>query len=1010
MQPTLEQLTQTLNYGDLPETWRVPEIERFSSQKTLYDYQEDALKCAARALYLYFRKAGNEHHGGEYEDIEGLCKQGFASLYSPSIIGNFSVKQYETRTDRQNRQENPVFKILSEFITPQGEEIPYRQLINRMCFWMATGSGKTLVMVKLIEYLHRMMERGEIPFRNILILAPSEHLIGQIRHTIEEFNQTGLMIDLVHLRESGKVSQRRLGDAVTVYYHRSDNLSDIQKDALTDYRRYENDGKWYVFLDEAHKGGKEDSKRQAYYAVMARRGFLFNFSATFTDPEDIATTVKKYNLEEFIRNGHGKNIYLNEQEYEAFRERREEIGHDERLRIVLKSLITLAYVSRRLKQLRNDTGMSDLYHAPLMLTLVNSVNTNIENERNDLWAFFQTLRDLATGAAVEDLFNSVKIELANEWVEARFLFQEDGSGIIDIEKDSVADMTLSDLREMVFLSRQKSSLQVIRSKDNKELAFQLKNADAPFALIRIGDTSKWRNQLLTGFEETRTLHETSFFDGLERSSITILMGSRSFFESWDSNRPNVINFINIGGTDAKKFVVQSIGRGVRIETFPNQRRRYAFLPDSNQKTKLQKFDQRAHPVETLFLFATNRKAVKSVLEGLTTETSSVFENVEGFTQQPKPKVNGQDMPLLVPEYREVRQDVEVKARFAMSADSLARFRNYLAEISDSVLAVRDHLLPHQITELRAIAEQNAYIRLASHKDYHNLIFLQNRLTSHLSKTDKMVDGVRELDEQEDIVHFRKIRAHLPQGELESLQTKIKSVLKGHVSEDEKKEWARQFAENKISYAKFNEHIDGKSEETFKGLKIKHIAGHYYLPVISAKKEAADYIQHVIKEDSEVLFLGRLERWLENNQPEWDAWMFSKINETLDKIHIPYYDETTNEYTRFLPDFIFWMCKDNAYRITFVDPKGTTHKPAYQKIDGYKKLFESDGKLKKFSHGKLKDELVTSQKMDKPASNICITVGLWMFNDELAGLEAYRRFWTDDPADIFSCKQGDATRE
>ena len=31
------------------------------------------------------------------------------------------------------------------------------------------------------------------------------------------------------------------------------------------------------------------------------------------------------------------------------------------------------------------------------------------------------------------------------------------------------------------------------------------------------------------------------------------MGSRAFYEGWDSNRPNVMNFINIGSRDAKKF-------------------------------------------------------------------------------------------------------------------------------------------------------------------------------------------------------------------------------------------------------------------------------------------------------------------------------------------------------------------------------------------------------------------------------------------------------------------------
>ena len=388
---TLDSIAQIQKYGDLPETWRVPEIERFSTEKTLYDYQEDALRCAARALYLYYGKEGTDYQLGELQNAESARRQEFAKRYASSQIGDFSIKKYETRSDRQNRRENPVFKILSEFITPQDEEIPYQQLINRMCFWMATGSGKTLVMVKLVEYLHRLKEHGEIPTHNILILAPSDHLIGQIRRTIEEFNQFGLYIDFVHLRETEKTSQGRLGDSVTVYYHRSDNLSNIQKDALTDYRRYENDGKWYVLLDEAHKGGKEDSKRQAYYAIMSRRGFLFNFSATFTDPEDIVTTVKKYNLEEFINNGHGKNIYLNEKEYEVFKHRELEISHDERRKIVLKSLITLTYVSIRVKELRIQTGLEQLYHFPLMLTLVNSVNTDVENERNDLWAFFSDI-------------------------------------------------------------------------------------------------------------------------------------------------------------------------------------------------------------------------------------------------------------------------------------------------------------------------------------------------------------------------------------------------------------------------------------------------------------------------------------------------------------------------------------------------------------------------------------------------------------------------------------------
>ena len=40
-----------------------------------------------------------------------------------------------------------------------------------MCFWMATGSGKTLVLVKLIEVLRGLILAGEIPPNDVLVLT-----------------------------------------------------------------------------------------------------------------------------------------------------------------------------------------------------------------------------------------------------------------------------------------------------------------------------------------------------------------------------------------------------------------------------------------------------------------------------------------------------------------------------------------------------------------------------------------------------------------------------------------------------------------------------------------------------------------------------------------------------------------------------------------------------------------------------------------------------------------------
>ncbi len=991
---TLESIATSINYADLPETWCVAEIGRFSAEKTLYDYQTDALQKAAQALFLYY---GGERDwiSGEAPRVDDERKRSFAGLYGNSGVPD--IKKYETRTDEKNKTESQVFRILSEFITPLGDCIPYHNLINRMCFWMATGSGKTLVMVKLIEFLHRLKQHGEIPSHNLLILAPSAHLIGQIRHTIDEFNAAGgLQINLQPLRQAGRAPyQHMLDDSMTVYYHRSDNISDVQKEAKTDYRIYENDGKWFIFLDEAHKGGKENSKRQAYYALMTRAGFLFNFSATFTDKEDIVTTVKKYNLEEFVKNGHGKNIYLNETEYNLFKDRKDELSYRERQKIVLKSLITLGYVSRRVANLRQDTAIENLYHLPLMLTLVNSVNTDVENERNDLWAFFQILRQIATDEIDETLFKDSKKELIHDWRDAHLLFGEGGGGIIGTDENSIQAMKVTDLRAEVFLSRRKGALQFIRSSDNKEIAFQMKNADAPFALIRIGDTSKWRNNFLAGYEETSALREKSFFDKLEQSPITILMGSRSFFESWDTNRPNVINFINIGGNDAKKFVVQSVGRGVRIEPLPNQRRRFARLPESDAKNAIQPYHDQVNPAETLFLFATNKKAVKAVLEGLAAEKggSGNFEILEGLERAPVPRIDNKEMPLLIPEYREIKDGESAHAQFAMSEETRDRFNEYVERTSDSVFIVRDRLEVSQINALHDVVKQNEgdeknkRIKITPEKNYATLSFLQNRLLSHFAKKAKASDGIRELD-KEDIVHFGEVKVH-PE-HLEKLQEAINRVKEVELSTQEKRDLAGMYSAGKITEAELDRKKSGKSAENFKDLTIKKLVGHYYLPVVLGN-EKASYIQHIVKVPSEIDFLNALEDATAENEKLWDAWMFSKIDESLDKIHIPYYDSQVNEYREFKPDFIFWMCKGDQYRIVLVDPKGAVHNNAYHKIDGYKKLFEDASQ---------NNSAQNSARQFLYGNKWKVSVELLMFNKNAASSAEYQRYWIDTPEKIF----------
>ena len=91
-------------------------------------------------------------------------------------------------------------------------------------------------------------------------------------------------------------------------------------------------------------------------------------------------------------------------------------------------------------------------------------------------------------------------------------------------------------------------------------------------------------------------------------------------------------------------------------------------------------------------------------------------------------------------------------------------------------------------------------------------------------------------------------------------------------------------------------------------------------------------------------------WMDNAFGGLDWWAFSRIDESMDEVYIPYYDPQSNRIRRFLPDFIFWLQKGEQYAVVFVDPKGMQQANYQYKVDGYRELFwEEAGGPKVFPH-------------------------------------------------------------
>jgi len=968
----LQNIIDNISFENLPVKWQGFDFSRFSKDKTLFDFQKQGLQNALKGLWLYFKdKEAN--------------KLSFLNLYQAN---GFSE---DFDYDLKKREGKKTAKYLLEYDKDYpaiDSKIPFAHFINRMSFWMATGSGKTLIIVKLIELLGKLIAEKELPARDILFLAHRDDLLDQFKAHIEEFNSFNFdaKINLKSLRDYESVKHENTlpfaKNEITVFYYRSDLISDEHKEKIVNFKNYDNNGQWYILLDEAHKGDKEDSKRQILYSILSRNGFLFNFSATFTDPRDFATCAFNFNLSRFVEEGYGKHIYVSDQEALAFRDKTD-FAPQEKQKIVLKTFLLLTYINKHFEKIKQID--STLYHRPLLLTLVNSVNT----EDSDLELFFRELEKVAKNEIRADLFKKAKEELVQEFHDnAKFVFEE-LECVIDA--DLVLKLEYQDILKYVLNANTPGKIEVLKIPGNKqELIFRLMTAEKPFALIKIGDISAWLKDKLEGYEINESFENESYFRRINRddSDINVLMGSRSFYEGWDSNRPNLLLFVNIGvGSDAKKFVLQSVGRGVRIEPQKYQRKRLQNLLNAGvvKEQLFEKVKNLILPIESLFVFGTNAENLKEIIATLKAEKQD--KNLgDMFILNPE----AQKHTLLVPVYKTAERifaEEKDPQKYPVSREDFDITSQFYEFLGDKVAVAKYDCEVKVLKKAKeSFAEKERYYDFDERNSLFEPELILERIFDYLGVKSREFEKFKELENE--IVHFKKVR--FSDGEkYEEIKRKIEEVR--HYPERQK-ELDKQYG--KIPRKEFERQMTlfeqaGNFEMKNQKIKIKYLANHYYLPVIVSETEKIDYLNHIINVDSEVKFVEQLEEYLakpDNVFTQFDWWFFSKIDETLDEVYIPYYNPKSNRIDNFKPDFIFWAQKGKRYLILFVDPKGTEHADGYRKIDGYSRIFEigEQKESKEFSYNGF---TINTKLLLKPRRGIAEV------------LENYKRYWFDNFEDF-----------
>ncbi|MCQ2921432.1 DEAD/DEAH box helicase family protein [Helicobacter pylori] len=890
---------EELNANEINDPLEMLDFKSFDSNKELLDYQQQALINAFRMLTAYFR------------DFKENKKEFYA----------FYQKHYSfAHCDFAKKKLNPLLK--SHFKVENGC-VKFENFINRLAFYMATGSGKTIVIIKLVELLSVAIRMGLIPKKNIMFFSANEHLIKQFEKEIEKYNRNKDYSKQIDFKSLKSVTNKDFYHApknsfiekIVLFYYRADLMNDEEsKENLLNYKDCWDNGENYVILDEAHKGNKSESKRQAIFSLLSLKGFLFNFSATFTEESDLITAVYNLSVGEWVKLGYGKeSVLLKKNNLNAFKELKD-LNDREKEIALLKALLLLG-MQKRYKA-------EGYFYDPLMLVFTHSVNV----KNSDAEIFFKTLARVIENDDEGD-FLKAKEDLLEELKNPEFLFSDDkDKGYkVKVFKEVLNDMDFKGLKEEVFYASNGHIEVIINPKNNQEIAFKLNTSDKVFCLIRIGDITEWICEKLKSVKvvsKNLSFKEESYFSQIDKSSINILVGSRTFDTGWDSTRPSVILFLNIGlDDDAKKLVKQSFGRGVRIESVKNQRQRLAYL-DIDEAIK-DRLKPNAAMLETLFVIATKSESVKAILDLKEESSDPSWCEVE-LEKTPI------EHALFVPCYQEksIKATDLQSGSFKMSEKNFKDLKEYFHLMSEKHFILKHEIYAPKDYELLKDLIQTKHFEIElnwHYKDLDNLISILKKRLYLNQKVPK--DEFNALDDEK-IVHFKRIKVKADKKE-ELIQT-IQEV-KEYAPLDKER---IKIAQGEIDPYDTEKH---KQNKTFKvdDAELLKLKEHYYTPLIKAKN--CDWLKHVVKVESESDFLEELLKITETLQENYDFWAFSKIDEHLDHLFIPYFNSATERH--FFPDFIFWLQKGGTQIICFIDPKGTEHTSSLRKAYWYKKLFK-----------------------------------------------------------------------
>jgi hypothetical protein len=595
--------------------------------------------------------------------------------------------------------------------------------LSKLAYWMATGSGKTLIMhLNYRQFLHYNND----PLDNILLITPNvglseQHMAEMAASSIPcrrfDLNDSGLLItqkDVVRVMEITKLVEEKRGGGVSVPVEAFE-------------------GNNLIFVDEGHKGSGGEAWR-GFRDALGKTGFTFEYSATFGQALTAArndeltaeygkTIVFDYSYRYFHADGFGKDFNILNLKEETTEEKTETLllgnllSFYEQLLVFDENASSLRPYNLE-KPLWVFVGSSvnavyseDKEKRSDVLTVVRFLHHLLENKRGWVVTTIRKLLDAKTGLVTPD---------GRDVFENKFDYLRK----VEAKPEEIYRKILS----AILRAPARGGLHICDMRGNPgELGLKASGSKDYFGLVYIGDTAAFK-KLVEADASGITLEDDavtgSLFAAINEptTNINVLIGAKKFIEGWNSWRVSNMGLLNIGRREGSE-IIQLFGRGVRLQGKDFTLKRSSALDGSHPPY--------LRALETLNIFAIRAHYMSQFREYLEKEGVET----EGDIALPLPirkndEFLGKGLVLpRVPADRDFSQEAQillqpdqsarVQVDMSLKVQTLVSSKHGL--ISLAARAGRTTFIPTESLDL--VDWEQAYLQLLEYKEQKGLINL-----------------------------------------------------------------------------------------------------------------------------------------------------------------------------------------------------------------------------------------------------------------------------------------------